>query len=54
MFLGALDEGLLGLARHRDPGQVALDIGGEHRDAGPRKAFASTCRVTVLPVPVAR
>ena len=51
--LGARDEGLLGLARRGDAGEIALDVGGEHRNAGARKPSASTCRVTVLPVPVA-
>jgi hypothetical protein len=38
-LLGALDEGISGLARHRNPGQVALDVGREYRDAGPREAL---------------
>src|SRR5262249_18330454 len=37
--LGALDEGFLGLAGRCDAGQVALDVGGEDRHAGARKAF---------------
>ena len=35
----ALDQEILRLADRRDPGQVALDVGGEHRHAGPREAF---------------
>ena len=38
-ILGALDEIRLGLAARGDPGQIALDVGGEHRNAGARKAF---------------
>jgi hypothetical protein len=38
-ILGALDESVLGLAGRRDPGEVALDVGGEHRHAGAGKAF---------------
>ena len=52
-ILGALDEGLLGLADRRDAGQIALDVGGKDRDAGLEKPSARTCKVTVLPVPVA-
>ena len=38
----------------RDPGQVALDVGGEHRDAGaPRSARPAPAASCVLPVPVA-
>ena len=38
-LLGALDEGLLALAGRADAGQVALDVGGEHRHAGAGEAF---------------
>ena len=37
--LGALDERFPGLAGRCDPGEVALDVGGEHRHAGAGKAF---------------
>ena len=37
--LGALDEGVLRLADRRDAGQIALDVGGEHRNARAREAF---------------
>ena len=37
--LGALDQKILGLAHHRDAGQVALDVGAEHRHAGVGEAF---------------
>ena len=37
--LAALDERLLGLAHLGDAGEIALDVGGEHRDAGAREAF---------------
>jgi len=36
---GALDDKILGLAGFRNPRQITLDIGGEHRNAGARKAF---------------
>ena len=40
---GAGGEGLVGLgrriARHREPGEVALDVGDEGRDAGRRQPF---------------
>ena len=39
MLLGALDERVLRLAGRRDAGQIALDVGGEHRHAGAREAF---------------
>ena len=35
----ALDEGVLGFADRGDAGEVALDVGGEHRNAGAREAF---------------
>ena len=38
-FAGPLDDEVLGLADFGDPGQVALDVGGEHRNAGARKPF---------------
>ena len=38
-LLGALDERLLGLADRGDAGEVALDVGGEHRDAGARRSL---------------
>ena len=37
--LGALDQRLLRFADRRDAGQIALDVGGEHRNAGAREAF---------------
>ena len=39
MRLGALHQRFLGLARGADAGEIALDVGGEHRHAGLRKAF---------------
>ena len=36
---GALEDEILGLADFGDPGQVALDVGREHRNAGARKPF---------------
>ncbi len=38
-LLGAGDEMGLGLALHADPGQIALDVGGKHGNAGRREAF---------------
>ena len=38
-ILGALDQRLLGLADRGNARQVALDVGGENRDAGARQAF---------------
>ncbi len=38
--LGALDQRILGLADRGDARQIALDVGGEHRHAGPRQAFS--------------
>jgi len=35
-FLGACRERFLGFARGSDPGEVALDIGGEDRNPGAR------------------
>ena len=50
----ALLRRLAGLARHRHAGQVALDVGREHRHARRAdSASASSCSVRVLPVPVA-
>ena len=37
--LGALGEEVLGLARHGQAGDVALDVGAEDRDAGVREPF---------------
>ena len=33
------DDKILGLAQFRDAGEVALDIGREHRNPGPRKSL---------------
>ena len=52
-LLGALDQEIRRLARLRDAGQVALDVGGEDRHAASEKPSAMICSVTVLPVPVA-
>ena len=38
-ILGALDEGVLGFARCGNAGQIALDVGGEHGNAGIGQAF---------------
>ena len=38
-LLGALDECILGLADRRNARQVALDVGGEDRNARAREAF---------------
>ena len=37
--LGALGEEVLGLAGHREAGEVALDVGAEDRNAGLREAL---------------
>ena len=36
---GALDDEILGFADFGDAGEVALDVGGEYRNAGARKSF---------------
>ncbi len=38
-LLGPLDEMRLRLALDADAGQIAFDVGGEHRHAGGREAF---------------
>ena len=38
-FVGALDERRLGVARRADAAEIALDVGGKDRNAGPRKAL---------------
>ena len=38
-FAGALEDEILGLADFGDAGEVALDVGGENRNAGARKSF---------------
>ena len=39
MSLARLTKSGLGLARRGDAGEIALDVGGEHRNAGARKSF---------------
>ena len=38
-LLGALDERFFRLADRRNAGEIALDVGGEHRNTGAREAF---------------
>ncbi len=47
--LGPADESLLGFAELRNTGEIALDVGGENRDPGPRQALGQDLQRNGLP-----